>query len=373
MEPFLLSLTGPPGGKKSSWTRLLARLLDPHHPQAIQLPYDRKDALLDARGRWVVGYDEVDEVTRDKPRLLAVLATGAGTAARQLWTDGETFTFELTRPVVINGHGDLTAEPRVLDRALPVVLPRVGFERDEGLTKAEVDARFAEIHAGALGALCDLAVKALARQGRAIPPGEGVRMLGAAEWAEKILQAAGFEPGTFVRTLRAAQAAAGAETAAGWPALPALEAVARDGFEGTPTAVLQRLTAAAGAVAKVPGFPTAPQQLTRQLNQHAAAIAALGIQVIQGRRERGAVHGPDGRPRRPRPGGPGTVRGGRRAAGGRLREGPGRPARPAVGGGHGGRRLPARGGRRAGGRPRAGARAGADPGGHGRGRTAVPR
>lgn len=276
-EHFLIALQGPPGGGKSTLGRNLIRLLDPRDPPLDQLQWSADDVMLAAADRWLFGVDDVDGLTRDKVRVLATICTGIGREVRALWTQDGVSSMSLCRPVIATSNSALLSEARLRDRAVPIHLPTLRAE--EGMPKTAMDEAFAAKWPQALGALLSLVSAALRHTGEVIKARDGIRMAEAGLWAEKGTQAAGFDKGEFVKAVKVAQQAAAAATAADWPVLPALLAIARDGFTGQPQDLFTKLNAHKLANCHHRGWPKAVNKMSEELNSRSKELREAGIAI----------------------------------------------------------------------------------------------
>jgi energy-coupling factor transporter ATP-binding protein EcfA2 len=287
---FLLALMGKPGVGKSTLARLLVNLIDPSTPPIQELRRRPDDIRLVASRRWLTAFDECDELHREQAATIAGIATGTGAQDRLYYTNHGIASYGLNRPLILSGHGNIVSEPRILDRALPIVIT----QRGDALGDTELDRKLAQIAPEVLGALCSLAVGGLAFQGDPFPNSETVRNHEAAVWIEKCLQSGNLiQPGAFVRAVRESQAAftgngsVNSAERASWSVAPALTDVAVRGFSGLASELLVALKAEKSASLSAPDWPKDAATLGKQLSARATELKTLGITVERKETKRG--------------------------------------------------------------------------------------
>ena len=112
-----------------------------------------------AGARWVLPVDNVSHIQPWWSDSLARATTGAGDLKRALYTDDEVSAVAHKLCIILNGISLSSAlRSDLAERLMAFDLRRP----DAYMQAAEVEARFADMHAGVLGALLDLAVGILA-------------------------------------------------------------------------------------------------------------------------------------------------------------------------------------------------------------------
>lgn len=153
----LLILGGEQASGKSTTAKMLRSLVDPSLAMLRALPRDERDFIVSASSSWLVAFDNLSYVSDWLSDALCRLATGGGFASRQLYSDDEEALFDIVRPGLINGIGDLASRPDLVDRALVATLPRLKTVR----TEAELWSTFFKARPRILGALLDGVASAL--------------------------------------------------------------------------------------------------------------------------------------------------------------------------------------------------------------------
>jgi DNA polymerase-1 len=187
----VLVLKGEHGSGKTTLAELVRLLVDPADPVLRSAPRERRDLMIAARANWIVAFDNVSYVEPWMSDDLCRLATGAGWATRELYSDSDETIFKARRPVLLNGIEEFIGRTDLLDRTISVVLPPID---DRGRRLAQtIDAAFAALRPSLLGALLDSASGALRAQGQVRLPALP-RMADFAVWAVAAERAAGEPP-----------------------------------------------------------------------------------------------------------------------------------------------------------------------------------
>ena len=153
----LLILGGEQASGKSTTAKMLRSLVDPSLAMLRALPRDERDFIVSASSSWLVAFDNLSYVSDWLSDALCRLATGGGFASRQLYSDDEEALFDIVRPGLINGIGDLASRPDLVDRALVATLPRLRTVK----TEAGLWADFFKARPRILGGLLDAVAAAL--------------------------------------------------------------------------------------------------------------------------------------------------------------------------------------------------------------------
>jgi hypothetical protein len=239
----ILLLHGEQGSAKSTTARALRYSVDPHATPLRSDPHGPGDLVRAAQNNWIVAFDNVSSVPRPLSDALCRVATGVGFTARKLYTDEEELLVQVCRPILVNGiAAEMASRPDLLDRAVAVELPPIpdGRRRLEAEVWPELEAARPRL----LGALLD-AVSAGLRHREDVRPPELPRMADFARWAEACGRGLGWQPDSFVDTLKGLRSEQDGLTPGVWPVMPALtRLLGKHGpFEGTVSQLLDRLNA----------------------------------------------------------------------------------------------------------------------------------
>lgn len=276
----VLILQGEAGSGKSTLARMLRRMVDPVSLALRAFPHEERNLVIAARTNHVLCFDNLSGLSDRASDMLCRVATGAGFATRQLYSNFDEVRFEMRRPVILNGIDDLASRPDLIDRAIVLTLPAIppDARRDE----VTLWRNFETASPYMLGALLAILVDAI-RSLPSVSLKETPRMADFARWSTAAEQALGWSPGGFMIALRENQAAAlevGVESSA--VATAVRDTLAHPaGWKGTPSDLLDRLNRVAAEHYRTSRtWPRDPSQLGNQLRRVAPALRAQGVAVI---------------------------------------------------------------------------------------------
>lgn len=156
--PVLL-LTGFQGSGKSKTQERLRELIDPSSSNLRNPPKNSDDIITSAQNNYLVSYNNVSKLTAENQDDMCCLATGGGFAKRRLYTNGEEVVFDIKRPIIMNGIGDLINRQDLLDRTITIALPIINTSGRK--SDVELDTAFNHELPQIFTGLLDLLVKAL--------------------------------------------------------------------------------------------------------------------------------------------------------------------------------------------------------------------
>src|SRR5262249_12384021 len=145
------ALHGEQGAGKTTTSRGLRMLADPHSTPLRSLPKQERDLAIAAQNNWVLGLDNVSYVSPWLSDALCRVSTGAGFGTRRLYTDDDEVLISVSRPVLLNGIApEMISRPDLLNRTLLVGLPSVEASRK---TEADLEQTLEQARPHILGAL----------------------------------------------------------------------------------------------------------------------------------------------------------------------------------------------------------------------------
>lgn len=147
----ILILSGEQGSAKSTTLRVIKRLIDPSAAEVRRQPESVRDLMIAASNSWLVAYDNMSHIKDDMADTMCTIATGGGLSNKANYTDGEEYIINIMRPQAINGIGDFTAKPDLIDRAILITPPVIPENQRE--EEAVFWARFDQAKGEILGAL----------------------------------------------------------------------------------------------------------------------------------------------------------------------------------------------------------------------------
>src|SRR5262249_14350570 len=125
----VLDLVGEHGSAKSTFARVLRKLIDPNSASLRALPREDRDLFIAANNGHLLVFDNVSKMPDWISDTLCRLATGGGFATRQLYSDGDEALFDAMRPIILNGIEDIIERPDLADRAIFLTLESIDDER----------------------------------------------------------------------------------------------------------------------------------------------------------------------------------------------------------------------------------------------------
>ena len=282
--PFaILLLVAQHGSGKSFLATLLKNLLDPASAPLRAAPRDERDLLIGARNSWIPCFDNLSTVSDALSDALCRLATGGGLSTRELFSDDEEVVLEAKRPTILTGIENLATRGDLLDRSLPVELPKI--EDGERRTEADLLERFEHARPLVIGALLDAVVTGLRRR-PTITVANLPRLADFALWVISCEPATGLAEGAFATVLddvakRGAHTALEADPLAG-----ALQKLLErtNGFKGRASELLAELDGeASDMVRRAKTWPKAANALAGRLRRLAPSLPEVGVNVTSSR------------------------------------------------------------------------------------------
>lgn len=273
----LLALHGEQGSAKSTTARLIRELIDPSTAPLRAAPSGVRDLMIAANGGWVLSYDNLSHIPQWLSDALCRLSTGGGFATRELYTNDEERIFEAQRPVMVTGIDDFVTRSDLLDRAILLPLPTIAADRrrDERTLLREWHATRPAI----LGALLEGVCCAL-RYIDAVTLTDRPRMADFALWVSAAEPGLGWRRGAFARAYGDNRSEGDHVAIAASPIGGVVLRLADQGFHGTATQLLERLTTLAGDTERYHrGWPTNAKTASTQLHRLAPNLRNLGYRV----------------------------------------------------------------------------------------------
>lgn len=156
----ILILQGSQGSAKSTTSEVVKHLIDLAHPKLRSLPKNEKDIYIAAKNSHLLCFDNLSGINSYMSDTLCRIATGCANTSRELYTNSDEITIDLSRPILINGIDDLTTRPDLADRAVVLNLPKISDERRKMSSNFWND--FEEYKPKFMGLLFDAVSRALA-------------------------------------------------------------------------------------------------------------------------------------------------------------------------------------------------------------------
>jgi hypothetical protein len=274
----VIVLSGEQGSAKSTFSAILRALLDPNTAPLRALPREDRDLFIAASNGYVLAFDNVSGLPAWISDTLCRLATGAGFAVRQLYTDQDEVLFNASRPVILNGIEDIVTRPDLADRAILLTLEPIPEESRR--PEAELWAAFELECPRILGALLNAVVEGLRRLPETRLP-KLPRMADFALWATAC-ETSLWGTGTFWAAYCGNRDEAVEGVIDADPVAAAVRAVmaTRTVWTGTASDLLGALAGVADErVATSKTWPDSPRALAGRLRRAATFLRKIGIEI----------------------------------------------------------------------------------------------
>ncbi|MBD3672781.1 MAG: hypothetical protein HUJ26_04570 [Planctomycetaceae bacterium] len=276
-----LILIGEQGTAKSTATRQIRSLIDPHQSILRSAPKTERDLSIAAENNAVLTYDNLSHIPPELSDALCRLATGGGFATRKLYTDDEEQIFDARRPIILNSIDDIANRSDLLDRSVVLTLEQIPESKRRA--ESEFWAEFDQARSKLQGAIYDAISQALRRIDE-VELEDLPRMADFAKLAVAAEPAMGVSQGAFLRQYqenrrRIAQMALDASP------IPSavrslLEADRRRRWSGTATDLLSALRLrASGTTGDRSAWPRTPRGISSTLRRLAPNLRKVGIVV----------------------------------------------------------------------------------------------
>ena len=114
----ILVLTGREGSAKSTFARIMRRLIDPNRAPIRALPREEADLFISANNSHMLAYDNVSSLADWQSDALCRISTGGAYAKRALYKDSDETIIDACQPISLNGIEDFVAKPDLADRSI---------------------------------------------------------------------------------------------------------------------------------------------------------------------------------------------------------------------------------------------------------------
>jgi hypothetical protein len=190
----VLAFAGEQGTAKSTSSKILRALIDPNTAPLRALPRNDRELFISANNAHLLVFDNVSGLPPWLSDTMCRLSSGGGFSVRSLYSNNDEVLFDASRPIILNGIGDIITRPDLADRSLFITLeliPEIKRKADRELLAA-FEAKRPRI----LGALLDALVVGLRRLPTVKLP-KLPRMADFAMWSTSC-EAAFWKEGTFM-------------------------------------------------------------------------------------------------------------------------------------------------------------------------------
>lgn len=150
----ILVLEGRQGPGKSLLTKRLKMLIDATHPALSSPPKTAEDILILTNSGYLLTFDNLSGISHEMADIICRTSTGGGTSKRILFTDDSEKTYDLHRPMILNGIDEPSDRPDFVERCLMITLNPL--DPSNRKTETELDTAFEGDYPALLGGLYEL-------------------------------------------------------------------------------------------------------------------------------------------------------------------------------------------------------------------------
>jgi hypothetical protein len=157
----ILAIFGEQGTGKSTASRRIVEVVDPSPAPLRKPPRDAESWVTAAAGSWVVGLDNLSQVSDWLSDSLCRAVTGDGDVRRRLYTDDQLAVFRFRRCILLNGIDVGALRGDLADRVSKIDLDRIA--EDQRAEERDLDQRWAADHPVILAGLLSLGSEIMGR------------------------------------------------------------------------------------------------------------------------------------------------------------------------------------------------------------------
>lgn len=274
-----LVLQGEQGCGKTTVTKVIKALVDNTNGGLRGLPRDEQTLFISTQNAHLLSFDNLSGMNVAQSDNFCRLATGGAFSTRALYSNGEEFTIEARKPVIVNGIDNIATRPDLADRSIILTLPRM---RTTVTGEAEFWDSFERQAPAIMGALMDGLAYALKNQAViTVPDTITPRTRDFARWAEAGCRGMGLPENGFLDAYVNNRNSAKVDTAFMDPVVMTLHKFmgenAGNSWEGTISELLENLTVYI-PINRPRSWPTSAIAFTNHLNRVAPVLNSVGIE-----------------------------------------------------------------------------------------------
>lgn len=199
IDQAIVYLHGSAGSGKTTLLKMTKDLLDPSKG-GISMPIRRvEDATVLLNQTWIFANDNISRIDDDLSDFLCVVATGAESSKRKLYSDSDVSVLSVKNPAYLTGINVEAYKSDLLSRLL---LFKTSIVPDElKLGDETINKKFTELKPFLLGALFDILSKAI-RIKKQLTHKTSFRMVDFALWSSACAEALGYGALNFEKALQ---------------------------------------------------------------------------------------------------------------------------------------------------------------------------
>lgn len=277
----LLILNGEQGTGKSTLSRLLRSIVDPHAATILAPPKEDRDLFVIAGHAHLLAFDNLSKVEGWLSDCLCSIATSGALAARSMYTDANLTILDATRPMILNGIPSLADRPDLAQRSITVRLRPVSEE--ERRASADIKRDWEAVRPRILGTFLE-AIHTGLREVDRIKLDKLPRMAGFARMMVAAAPGLGLDGQALYDAYTANQSELASAAFENNPVANAVVAMmdkfSGEEWRGTPTELLAELSHPDHAPERVRNsfaWPKTPQAVGTAMSRIAPALRARGI------------------------------------------------------------------------------------------------
>lgn len=278
-------LFGSQGSAKSTFLRVLRRIIDPSSLELLALPTQSEQLVQQLSHHWAPFYDNVTSLPEWLSDALCRAVTGEGHSKRELYSDDDDIIYSFRCCVGLNGINIAAQKADLLDRSILFNLERIPPEKRQ----AERDfwERFEQTRPAILGGIFDALSKAIIIQ-KTVVASSLPRMADFTIWGCAVAEALGYSQQEFLSAYYANINRQNEEAINEHPVATTICSLmeGKTSWQGTCTQLLSELEAIADGLkinTRHALWPKAPQALSRRLNEVKTNLETVGISIVIGR------------------------------------------------------------------------------------------
>lgn len=275
----VLTFRGEQGTGKSYAAKMVIGIIDPSGAPKRTAPRDIKSWATQAFNSWALCLDNVSIIPDWLSDALCRAVTGDGIVDRALYTDDDVVVLEFRRVLAMTTIDAGALAGDLAERLMTIELHTIPDHRRR--EEAEMDAAYADAHAGVLASLFDLLAAVL----RVLPDVQLTERPRMADFARVLAAVDKVQGWNTLDTYKASARDAVADVLDGEPFAQAVVALVdragSDGITLTASELLERVPAPERLPKKWPKDPT---RASGQLKRLAPALRTIGIEVDDSKR-----------------------------------------------------------------------------------------
>lgn len=271
----ILCLHGSKGAGKSTFQRVLRRLVDPAAAELTSMPKHDEGFALQCDRNYLLSFDNLSRLSGSQSDFLCTVSTGGALSKRRLYSDNEETILRFCRPVTMSGINEVAERSDLLDRCILIELERITSRQSE----RRFWKRFDTVRGKILGALLDAVSYSMRADDVELP--ELVRMADFNEIGVKLAVGLGFTEEEFLSALHG-----NAETTVDMAlkvhplAICICELMESEGsFDGSSSELHKKLNNIAYKLRLGKVFPKSAASLSRTLRTLITDLRSAGIDV----------------------------------------------------------------------------------------------